>query len=255
MTLESSEWQVEQQRLAAGKKRREKEKARAVRWGVPLHKLKRLVKDGAPIYNDAKMVDWFFALANQRQELTHPTLKAKIYELRAAQEGNPAPVAEAEALTPPDKATVRASANEDDSVEFEKTYLPDSADGNANIASIKREAAFYLFKLKRARARKDHIAESQAAKQFQNFSNLVHDCEVRAARLGRDLGDSFSAADVDRLGHAMAYWLRSSADELISKLATAFAKSGSQLDRETIRRILEPLVISERVMLPLVRAA
>lgn len=200
-----------------------------------------LAAGAVPVGDPAAMWQWFAGLSQRSQAKLGTDFRRRIYEEHAKLNGG----------------NVGVEATDPDVAEFDRTYRTTAAADRDNLAGIKREQAFYLFRMQRARARRDLAAEAEASKQFRNFSDLIHDCELRAQRLGRDLGESFSATDVDRMGRALAYWLMNSADGLIDQVTAALMKAlaAGPLDREVVRRAIDPLVIEARVVAPLVRAA
>ncbi len=197
--------------------------------------------DGVPVESDAKMVEWFAALPTRSQQLLSASFRDKIFEAQAKLSGD----------GPPDPDSKSA----DELAEFEATYKP-SADETDNLAQQKKIREFYHFRWTRAQARRDRAGEAEALKHYARLTDLIHDAELRAARLGRDLGESFSAEDVRRLGRAIGFWLAAGADTLISQAASGLtaALAVGPLDRESVRRIIEPLILTERVAAPMQRA-
>lgn len=221
-------------------------KERARFWGTSTRTMQLMIADDVPVDDPARMVAWYAALPSRSQGMLSRTFALRIHEERAKLEGVPIATGRpAVQLSDPDLA------------EFNAAYKPTASAEKDNLADIKRERAFYLFRVQRCRERQDRAGESEALKHYGRLADIVHDCELRAQRLGRDLGESFSASDVDRLGRAVAYWLLNSADVLIGQLATglAAASANGPLDREAIRKVVDPLVIGERVLAPMVRAS
>lgn len=212
-------------------------------WGLGLRSAQNYLRDGMDLESPEVVVKWFTDLSWRSQRMLGDKFRTRIYEERAKLAGEIP--GEKPGLIDPDLA------------EFERNYKPSEADEKDNLAGIKRERAYYLFRMQKARARQDHSSEADAAKQFRNFSDVVHDCELRAQRLGRDLGESFGAKDVDRLGRAVGFWLMRGADDAISQSAKAIqdAAALAPLDRETIRKAIEPIFLAERVVNPFARAA
>lgn len=221
-------------------------KERARFWGTSTRTMQLMIADDVPVDDPARMVAWYAALPSRSQGMLSRTFALRIHEERAKMEGVPIATGRpAPQLSDPDLA------------EFNAAYKPTASAEKDNLADIKRERAFYLFRVQRCRERQDRAGESEALKHYGRLADIVHDCELRAQRLGRDLGESFSAADVDRLGMGLAFWLMHSADTLIAQAATALtaAQSSGPLDREAVRHVIEPLILGERVLAPMVRAS
>ena len=214
---------------------------RAAFWGCALRTMQIMIKDGVPVDDPEAMVVWFSKLPGRSQGMLKNSFRMRIYEERAKL----------------DASHTAAPQLDPDVEEFDRTYKPSAGDERDNLADIKRQRSYYLFRMQRARARKDYSAEADAAKQFRNFSDVVHDCELRAQRLGRDLGESFSASDVDRLGRAWAYWSMNVCDTLVTEIAAAVTPlvEAKTVDRENVRQAIEGALLAERFLVPLVRAS
>lgn len=211
---------------------------RATRWKTGIRVMQRLVKAGVDMDDEAAVIRWYGSLNAAAQLRITPGFVREIQDARGKIE-----------------AAGKSREPDPDLAEFDNSYRAPGP-GPDNLAEIKRERDFYLFKLRKARGRRDSAGESEAAKQHRAYSEVVHEAELHAQRLGRDLGDSYSAADVDRLGLAIAYWLLHSADALINQLAANLVAAAvtAPLDRERIRRVIDPLILRERMLVPLVRA-
>jgi hypothetical protein len=232
-------------------------KERAEYWGCKLRTMQIMIKDGLPVDSDAGMVEWYCRLPQRSQGMLALPFKARLGAVRAKLEGRD--VAGGAGAVTDGKPFAPVLQQDADVTEFERTYKAPagSSDDHDNLASIRRERAYYLFRMQRARARRDLAAEADAAKQFRNFSDVLHDCELRALKMGRDLGESYSAEDVKRLGRAIGFWLMQSADTVITQVAKELteAAAAGPLDREMVRRVVEPLILRERVVAPMVRAS
>lgn len=232
-------------------------KERAAYWGCKLRTMQIMRKRGLPVDSDAGMVEWYCRLSQRSQGLLAIPFKGRLDAVRAKLEGRELTADPAAAVAGKPFAPVLQP--DADLTEFDKTYKAPagSTDDHDNLASIRRERAYYLFRMQRARARRDLAAEADAAKQFRNFSDVLHDCELRALKTGRDLGESYSAEDVKRLGRAIGFWLMQSADTVITQVAKELteAAAAGPLDREAVRRVVEPLILRERVVAPMVRAS
>lgn len=194
---------------------------------------------GVPVDNDAGMVEWYAGLSSAAQEKLGDVFVRKLFEARSKIE----------------KDTGKPVTPDTDAEDFTQAYKPEVGNDKGSLADIKRQRSFYLFRLERARARGDRMVEAEAMKYFRSLSDLLHDAELRAQKLGRDLGESFSGEDVKRLGRAVGFWLMHGADELIGRAAKSLAEApGQPLDVEGVRKIIEPLILAERVVAPMVRS-
>lgn len=202
----------------------------AAKWQANTRTIDRWRAAGAPLHDDLEMARWII------QQPRSPAPSVRI----------------ARSIT---SKAVGTGAGDSDVADFEKSYTP--AAEKDNLAAIKREVAYYHFKILRCRERGDATGEAEAVRHFRSMSDLLHDLEIRNQRLGREIGESFGAEDVDRLGRAVAFWLMNSADGLIGQIAAGLvaASAAGPLGREQVRKVIEPLVLEARVMEPMVRAA
>jgi hypothetical protein len=221
-------------RKASGARNR----ALAERWDTSLRSMHMMLAEGIAMEDDAAVAEWYKGLSTHGQANLRPGFRRKILEAIARLQGvDPANVPTAE----------------DDLAAFNREYKPTAGDKD-NLAELKRERAYYLFRLQKARGRSDYAGEAEAAKHYRSFSDIINECELRALKLGRDLGDSFSAADVERLGRGAAYWLMNNAHNTIAGIAKGLVDAGVPLERDAVRKIVEPLILADRVLGPLTRA-
>jgi hypothetical protein len=215
-------------------------RALAERWETSERTMQQMRKAAVPVHDDEAMVHWYNGLSSMAQRRLGPGLTKKIREVRSKME-----------------AAGRGGTVNADYAEFTATYARVKGQGDVDaLAHLKKLRDFALFKLDKAQIRSDLSAIQDATKELTHFSSVIHAEELRAQRLGRELGESFSAADVDRLGVAIGYWLLNSADLAINQMAAALATAaaGGPLDREGVRQAIEPVILRERVLAPLVRA-
>lgn len=224
-----------------GRKRNAEEVLTAAkRWAVSTQTAYKMRAEGLDLTSDRAVVDWYASLGSRGQTNLKAAFRRKILDAMnrlgtsgEAPKGGPA----------------------EDLRDFNEQYRPAIGDKDT-LAELKRERAYYLFRMQRARMRNDYAGEAEAAKHYRNFSDIINECELRARKLGRDLGESYSADDVARLGRAIAYWLAVGAEAASGEIATGLvaAAATGQLDRARVRGVVEPVLLAERTLAPLTRA-
>lgn len=126
------------------------------------------------------------------------------------------------------------------------------------LAELHRQRAFALYKLDRARLRGAAGSVKDAIEEARHLSSVIHDEELRADKLNRELGESLPRPAAERLLRALAYWLARSTDEIesaiVPRLAAATA-TGVPLYREEIRALVEPALLTSLILAPLHRAS
>ncbi len=131
------------------------------------------------------------------------------------------------------------------------------ASNGVDIGSLKLRCAYADYKIGLAQQRGDHPSVREWTETLRYLSGVIHDEELRAQRLGREIGDIIPRADYERQLRAIAYWLVRSVDDAKAALAPrlAAASATGPLFRQEVDAILEPVLLTTRVLEPLRRAA
>lgn len=213
-------------------------KERAQFWCVELRTMQRLIQRGVPVDDVAGTIKWYSVLSAASQGKLTADFRRRLLELRV----------ELEKKEP-------TGAPQDPDYSAFKDHYSETAQENANLRDLKRQRAFYLFKLEQAQKRNDSAAAYEATKQFTHFANVIHDAELRDQKLGRDIGNLYSGEEIDRIFRAIAYWQLRCIDETMSEMcAQVSAASGGSLTRHDVKRVVEPLLLAARLLAPLTKA-
>lgn len=219
----------------------------ARRWGVSDRTIKTYKAKGAPLWDDAAMLEWCAGLHDLPK-----AMQRRVNELRAAARSTAKPKA------PGAAGSVTADP---EWAEFEKSTRGKSGGARSeseHLEELKRQRAFALFKLKRAQETDDPVGVAEASHLLKLIAPIVHDEELRGLKLNRELGESVPVVEQDRTARALVYWLMRGADEFVAVAAKRIADSmqgGAALSPEDIRQILEPLTLAKRVLEPFAKAA
>lgn len=125
-----------------------------------------------------------------------------------------------------------------------------------DLASLKLRCAYADYKIGLAQQRGDHPSVREWTETLRYLSGVVHDEELRAQKLGREIGDIIPRADYERQLMALVYWLVRCVDDAKAALAPrlAAASATGPLYRQEVDAILEPVLLTTRVLEPLRRA-
>lgn len=211
---------------------------RAEFWRIQLRTAQKWIQDGVPIDDPEAMIKWFTAQPSVSQAKFSAAFRQRIQELRSERE-----------------VTGGFVANQD-YADFMRSRSERSEPASSLLAQLKTQADFAAFKLQRAQERGDLPSVKDATETLRHLSGVIHDEEVRAHRLNREIGDTIPRADAERFARANVYWQVRAVDELISMIVPklAAASSGGALSREEVRKIVEPALLTERVLTPIARA-
>jgi hypothetical protein len=212
----------------------------ADRYQVSSKTITRWRQRGAPLRDPARLAIW--ASAQQRPPAG---LIARLLELREGEGSEPRANQPQLGKPDPDWADFVTVARTEPGKE-----------SKASLDALVKAREFAAYKLAKASEAGDRPSQRFYADLLSKLAGTIHDAELRALKMGRDLGESYSAEDVKRLGRAIGFWLMQGADSLITQAAKELAEAAAAapLDREAVRRVMDPLVISERVVAPMVRA-
>ena len=130
------------------------------------------------------------------------------------------------------------------------------ANNGVDIGSLKLRCAYADFKIGLAQQRGDHPSVREWTETLRYLSGVIHDEELRAQRLGREIGDIIPRADYERQLKALAYWLVRQVDDAKATLSPrlAAASATGPLYRQEVDAILEPVLLTTRVLEPLRRS-
>jgi len=239
---------------------------RAAFWRVDLRTVQRWLSRTPPLPVDdpAAMIAWVAAQPSVTQAKLSPAFRRRIAELRleaARSPSNAAVVGAAPAsgaiksplVMPedPDRAAFLAARQKADSSQTAQS------NDTGYLAALKFERDFAIFKLQRANATNDLPVIKDVTEAITRLSGVIHDEELRAQRLGREIGDIIPRADYERQLKAIAYWLVRTVDDAKAALAPrlAAASATGPLFRQEVDAILEPVLLTTRVLDPLRRSA
>lgn len=216
----------------------------AAHWLVDIDDLRRYRRQGAPITSEAGMVAWFDGKSDQAKQNFNAQFKERIEQVRQTL---PAAV----------KASDAQQAD-DDFAEFERINpaQPAGAGDSAALYQLKRFRDFALFKVALAQKRNDAAGVKDYTKQAMNFSSVIHDEEIRAHRLGRELGEIIQRSEVEGYLSSLTYWQMRCVDDYIGQVVPKLitASAGKSLDRDAITDIIEPPLLDARIVKPIERA-
>lgn len=218
----------------------------------------------APVDSVDAMIAWFVALPSARQTKLSPGLRRRITALRmerdrAATSASHSPSSPSSAPTAPGTPSAPPADPYWSAFQRERTSrgttAPASAEDSLTRTRLLRDYA--QFKLEAAQSANDLAAASDAAALFKLNSDIIHDEELRAQKLGREIGDIIPRADYERQLRALAYWLVRTVDAAKATLAPrlAAASATGPLFRQEVDAILEPVLLTTRVLDPLRRSA
>lgn len=213
----------------------------ALRWGISRRVADEWRADGVPLESDDGTVAWFTGLDPNLQARKPPAFRKKIAAIRAAKKG-PATV------SPGDDAAYKA---------FEAKYESEENNDQTALAVLKKQQAFYLAKHRAASESDDEATASSAMKQIKELSSVIHDMELRAQKLGRDMGDLVPRKDLETPARFLGYHLLRCADAALTSLAKALTERDPSLPPPTAEEIValgEPLFLRAVVFDPMQRA-
>lgn len=200
-------------------------------YGVSERTIYRLRGRGAPIHDPEDFAAWL---------LKHPKSMTTGIRTRLA-------ALRARGQMPKEDAMPPSS----DYLEFERSAGAGPADEAGLIGQLKRQMAFALYKLNNAQRRGDTAGVDEATKQLRSISGVIHDEEMRALKLGREIGDTIPRTEVERFAHALAAASMRAIDHAMPTLARELIGKNHAKD---VRAVLEPALLSARFFRPFVEA-
>ena len=139
---------------------------------------------------------------------------------------------------------------------FLEQYADKQRSDGDTVEQLKQLRAFQLFKLERAQEGNDLNAADDCAKMLKHLSAIIDDEELRAHRLGRELGEIIQRGEVVGYIHALTYWQLRCVDEFLGMIVPKLieAAAAKPLDRDAILGIVEPPLLDARITKPIERA-
>lgn len=208
-------------------------KERAAYWAVDIRVMQNWLAAKVPVHDDAEMKQWYASLAPDVQAKLTPSFRQKILG-----------------------GEKRESSGDADYKAFEAGY---SAEGNDQtvLADLKKQLAFWMFKHRATSEGGDSAGASEAMRQIKELASVVHDSELRAQKLGRDMGDLVPREQLETPARFIGYHLVRCADAALKQIAKAITERDPALPVITakeIEAIGEPILLTALVFQPMVRA-
>lgn len=217
-------------------------------WQLTARTLSRMraAENPAPLHDAEATVHWFAGLTFERQNRMTPAFRARVKEIR-----------EKYGIVPQTKIASAAGVSSDEFAKFKAARAASGTKDTDALSELKSLRDFALHKIALATVAGDQAEVNSATKLMVHFSSVIHDEEIRAQRLGREAGDLIPAETFEAIVRAIPFWLVRGVDdiqaELIPKLV---AESGrGELGHEQVRKIMEPVLLSKRMVEPFVRSA
>lgn len=252
---------------------------RAAFWRVDLRTIQRWVArtPALPVDDPAAMLAWVASQSSATQSKLSPAFRRRIDELRLDAARSPSPSsATSSALSSsaahplnspassapppldhadPDRAAFLAARASAASPSASSSASPTPA-GTTFLRDLIQERDFAIFKLQRANSTNNLPVIKDTTEAITRLSGVIHDEELRAQKLGREIGDIIPRADYERQLRALAWWLVRCVDDTKAALAPrlAAASASGPLYRQEVDAILEPVLLTTRVLEPLRRS-
>ena len=195
-----------------------------------------------PVENVSKMVAWYAALPGAQQAKLTPAFRKRITEERIK-------------LT---ASSDKSGAPDPEYAEFESSYSSGGINDQTALADLKKQFAFYQWKQRTCSQRKDEAGASAALNQLKDLGSVIHDIELRAQKLGRDLGDLVPRKTLESPARFIGMHLLRCADAAISEVIAALKVSdptSAPLTPEEIQFRIEPILLNAFILQPIRRAA
>lgn len=210
-------------------------------WRVSLRTAQKWLRAGIPVDDDAEMVRWVAGMPSASQAKLTKAFRTRIDEIRVVKERT---------------AADGAFISDPDYIDFTRTLAQSPAADSDNLSDLKRNRAFAIFKLQRSQERGDLAGVRDATESLRYISGVIHDEELRAQKLNREIGDTIPRADAERIAEAMGFWLMRGADDFLARVCKKIAAASvAPLYPEEVRALIEPELISTRLVAPFSRAA
>lgn len=212
---------------------------RAKFWGVSVRVMQLWLRKDVPVDDPAKMIAWYAGQPVAQQNKLSAGFRRRITEERLRTAG-------------------QSAAVDPEYREFDAAYSAGNVSDQTILADLKKQAAFYQFKQRACSQRNDHAGASAALNQLKDLSSVIHDMELRAQKLGRDLGDLVPRKILEAPARVIGYHLLRCADatksEIVKALTVADPAAAPLLPEEIASRI-DPILLSAYLLKPIERAA
>ncbi len=215
-------------------------KERAEFWRVSERVMQLWLRRDLPVESVEKMLLWYAGLPLAQQNRLTANFRARVTELRMAQSGGKRGVADPEWVA------------------FEQDYAAGNINDQSELHELKKQAAFYRHKQRLCTNRSDQAGASAALAAFKDLSSVIHDMELRAQKLGRDLGDLVPRKTLEAPARHLGYHLLRCADSVLAEITAALTQgdpTGARLTAGEIIARVEPILTSAYVLRAIDRAA
>jgi hypothetical protein len=180
------------------------------------------------------MLDW-----EKTQIKKSPVFAARCAELRAEGE----------------QAASRAAIDEDWVKFREGAGATSPKDNKAQINTLEMFRDGYAMKLDDAMKRKDMPEIRRWNELLIETTNSIRQNKLAAEKLGLDQGDIISFDEMDRIIFAFGYWSMRAVDQHLDAIAAKLADLSPGFDKRTVRAVLEPELLSKRILIPFAKAS
>lgn len=215
---------------------------RAKFWCVSVRVMQLWLRKSVPVESVEKMIEWYSRQPAAAQKRLSPAFQRRVTELR----------------TGTGSAQIGTPGNDPEFAEFQTAYREGKLTDKTLLADLKEQAAFYQFKQRQCSSRNDAAGASDALRQLTGLSGIIHDMELRAQKLGRDLGDLVPRKTLEDPARFLGYHLMRCADAAREEIAQALKvtdPAASPLLPEEIRRRIDPILLNAFVLQPIRRAS
>jgi hypothetical protein len=131
----------------------------------------------------------------------------------------------------------------------------DPKDHKAQINTLEMFRDGYAMKLDDAMKRKDMPEIRRWNELLIETTNSIRQNKLAAEKLGLDQGDIISFAEMDRIIFAFGYWSMRAVDQHLDAIAAKLADLSPGFDKRTVRAVLEPELLSKRILVPFAKAS
>jgi hypothetical protein len=212
---------------------------RAHFWGVSVRVMQLWLRENLPVDSPQKMVTWYAGLPAAKQAKLSAGFRRRVTEERIKLQGG-------------------SAAADPEYAAFEHEYSQGAVSDKTALADLKKQFAWYQFKQRACSGRNDEAGASAALNQLKDLGSVIHDMELRAQKLGRDLGDLVPRTTLEGPARFIGYHLLRCADAVkseIVKVLTVADPAGAPLLPEEIAARIDPILLNAYVLQPIKRAA
>lgn len=213
--------------------------ARAQFWGVSVRVMQLWLRENLPVEDPQKMIAWYAGLPAAKQAKLSAGFRKRVTEERL-------------------KLQASGVGSDPEYAAFEHDYSLGNVSDKTALADLKKQFAWYQFKQRACSGRNDEAGASAALNQLKDLGSVIHDMELRAQKLGRDLGDLVPRKSLEAPARFMGYHLLRCADAVrgeIVKVLTVADPAGAPLLPEEIAARIDPILLNAYVLQPIRRAA